>query len=91
MSENLIFALFLIFAGLAFFGYWALSEETRRLREQNSELIDKFMFNKQPDRIVKARFNTDMPATSLKTVEGMGDPVSVAERLAEKAAQEQNA
>ena len=54
-------------------------EENARLRAHISELIDKFIHNRQPERLVKPKVEKE-PELSVES--GAGDPVSAAERLA---------
>lgn len=63
-----------------------LVDEILRLREDNAalkttifELIDKFVHNRSPERLVKREMPSVVP-TSSDAAEGMGDPLSVAER-----------
>lgn len=59
----------------------SLREENRRLRDSHFELIDKFVHNRVPERLAKSF--VQQPLQSIAS-EGMGDPVSIAERQAYK-------
>ena len=76
------------FNRLMIFGNNILTVEIERLRADNAaqrllitELVDRIAFNRQPERLVRAVEPTDTSKPS-KMVEGMGDPVSRAERAA---------
>jgi hypothetical protein len=58
-----------------------LRAENANLRRVNMELIDKFIFNRQPERIVE-RAAISKPSAAVPVADGMGDPVSAAERKA---------
>lgn len=67
------------------FGNTILTDEITALREENAnlrramfELIDKYVHNRVPERLVKAKSETPIQFVE----SGMDDPVSIAERQA---------